>query len=45
MILEDMGGTFELNTILEQDPVQAIRVKLWEGEEFSDFSSGRHLQR
>jgi hypothetical protein len=21
MILEDMGGAFELNTILEQDPV------------------------
>jgi hypothetical protein len=45
MILEDMGGAFELNAILEQDPVQAIGAKLWEGEGFSDFSGGRHLQR
>jgi hypothetical protein len=45
MILEDMGGAFELNAILEQDPVRAIGAKLWEGEGFSDFSGGRHLQR
>ena len=45
VILEGVGGAFELNAILEQDPIQAVGTKLREGKGFGNFGSRSHFAK